>query len=140
MQNLEEIYKELLSLREEVKILKQEKQDFINKCNISTSKEVVKDLNYYKNLNLFDEEQLNCIECGLINNFNVEIYAKKEYDYKQMYYIYYGSLNKLDINYYLNPSYSYELMREIYWILYNNENLNKKELKNKINKVIKNHK
>ena len=140
MQNLEEIYKELLSLREEVKILKQEKQDFINKCNITTSKEVVKDIKYYKNLNIFDKTQLMYIESGLINNIDVELYAKKEYNYLQMNYIFYGLLNNLDVNYYLNPNYSAELMKKIYYILKYNKNLNNEELQNKIDKVIENHK
>ena len=59
---------------------------------------MIKDINYYKNLGVFNNGQLEQIFYGLKERLDVLIYAKPEYSDTQMFEIRVGLIQKLDIS------------------------------------------
>lgn len=53
------------------------------------------------------------IRRGLVENLDVSIYAKPEYDAYQMKEIHHGLVENLDVAIYAKPEYGWEQMKEI---------------------------
>lgn len=83
-----------------------------------------RDLEYYKNLNVFNKFQIGEIERGLLNGSDVSVYARPEFDVFQMSEIAEGLGAGLNTKIFANPEFNYKQMREIKLGLLDNLNVN----------------
>ena len=72
-----------------------------------------KDLEYYNNLNCFNDSQLLEIEQGLMSKIDVEVYAKKDFTWEQMNEIRWGLMDNLDVDIYAKKDYNWKEMQYI---------------------------
>ena len=71
------------------------------------------DLDYYKSLGIFNEDQIDQLQLGFEKNLDVSIYAKPEFSKSQMYLIRKGLEDGSDVSSYANPKLSWTKMKEI---------------------------
>lgn len=72
----------------------------------------MRDLQYYKDLGVFNYLQMKEIQLGLEQNLDVEVYASDKYNHMQMEEIRLGLRDKLDVEKYANPEYTWQQMHE----------------------------